>query len=107
MPLVLAPSFDDHTREEIEAHLDLVRAKRMEAAVEYHTGINAKLSYESEKIQKRMQAKYDMLVKEMGQLDRIMEKVVDRLAEIEHYKNELGLLTDLRTEHAVDDHEEE
>lgn len=106
MPLILAPSFDEHTREQIEQHIDLVRTRRMEAAVTYHTGINAKLSYESDKIQRRVEQKYEMLLKEIGQLDRIIEKVENRLAEIEHFKNELGLLTDLKTEHAVDTEDE-
>jgi len=106
MPLVLAHSFDEHTRAEIEAHLEQVRSRRMLAAVEYHTGINAKLTYESDKIQKRVAQKYEMLLKEIGQLDRIVEKVENRLAEIEHLKNELGLLTDLRTEHAIDEETE-
>ncbi len=36
MPLVLAPSFDDHTREEVEAHLEQVRLRRLAGAMEYH-----------------------------------------------------------------------
>lgn len=110
MPLVLAPSFDDHTREEIEMHLVAVQARRMEAAVEYHTGKDAKLAHESQKIQNKIAHQYMMLGKEIEQLDRIYEKVNDRLAGLTHLKNELGMVMDLRELHQVDgggDDEEE
>jgi len=107
MPLVLAPSFDEHTREAIEAHIREVQSRRMLAAVEYHTGVNAKLGYESDKITKRRDQKYVMLLKEIEQLDRILEKVENRLAEVEHLNNELGLVNDMRELHVVDSEKED
>ena len=107
MPLVLAPSFDEHSRAQIEEHIKQVQSRRMLAAVVYHQGVGAKLSYESDKIQARRQQKYDMLLKEIGQLDRILEKVENRLAEVQHLDNELGLVNDMRELHVVDSEKED
>lgn len=101
MSLVLAPSFDDHTRAEIEAHIEQVRSRRMLAAITYHEGINAKLSYESDKIQERIKKQYVMLAKELEQFDRAHEKLENRMAGIEHLMNELGLVIDMKETHAV------
>lgn len=102
VPLILAPSFDEHTREQIEQHLDQVRNRRMVAAIQYHSGQTSKLSHESAKVQARRDQKYVMLLKEIGQLDNILEKVENRLAEVEHLDNELGLVNDLRELHVLD-----
>lgn len=102
MALVLAPSFDDHTREQIEVHIAQVQARRMAAAVEYHTGKDAKLAHESDKVQRRIAQKYEMMHKELLALDKAMEKVENRLAELTHLQNELGLISDMREEHALD-----
>jgi len=107
MPLVLAPSFDDHTREQIETHIAEVQARRMSAAVEYHTGKDAKLAHESSKIQQRIARQYDMLGKELEQLDKVMEKVENRLAGLTHLKNELGMVEEMREMHVLDEEEEE
>lgn len=101
MPLVLAPSFDDHTREQIEMHVAQVQARRMVAAIEYHTGKDAKLSHESAKLDRRLEHKYMMLGKEIVALEKAENKVLDRLAELEHLKNELGLVNDMRELHQV------
>lgn len=106
MPLVLAPSFDDHTREQIEVHIAQVQARRMAAAVEYHTGKDAKLAHESDRIQKRIAQKYDMMQKELLALDKAMEKVENRLAELTHLQNELGLVAEMREMHALDPEDE-
>lgn len=95
MPLVLAASFDDHTREQIEAHVAEVHVRRMAAAIEYHQGKENKLQYESDKIQKRMAQKYVMLQKELIALEKAEIKVQDRLAELTHLYNELGLTNDM------------
>jgi hypothetical protein len=101
MPLELAPCFDDATREQIEQHVAQVQARRMVAAIEYHTGKDAKLSHESDKLEKRLQHKYEMLGKEILALEKAEGKVLDRLAELEHLKNELGLVNDMRELHQV------
>lgn len=107
MPLILSPSFDDHTREQIETHIAEVQARRMSAAVQYHTGKDAKLAHESDKIQNRIARQYDMLGKELEQMDRIIEKVENRLAGLTHLTNELGMVSDLRETHVLDTEEED
>lgn len=107
MPLVLAPSFDEHTREQVEAHVAAVQARRMLAAMEYHTGKNAKLTHESDKIRLRVEKQYDMLRREIEALEKAENKVNDRLAGLEHLMNELGLITDLIELHPVETETEE
>ncbi|ERR1044071_3906472 len=95
MPLVLAPSFDDHTREQIELHVAEVQVRRLEAAVIYHQGVNAKLNFESDKIQAKIARQYELLNKELVALEKAELKVQDRLATMQHLQNELGLVVDL------------
>lgn len=107
MTLVLAPSFDEHTREQIEAHVADVQARRMLAAMEFHAGKNAKLQHESDKIQKRVARQYELLGKEIDALEKAENKVTDRLAGLEHLKNELGLVMDMIELHPVETEAEE
>lgn len=107
MPLVLSPSFDDQTREQIESHVSEVQARRMLATMEYHAGKNAKLSHESDKIQGRIRKQYDLLGKEINALEKAELKVIDRLAGLEHLKNELGLTMDLLELHPVNSETED
>jgi hypothetical protein len=95
MTLVLAPSYDDHTREQVEAHLDVVRSNRMVAAIEYHAGRKAKLEHESDKIRLRIEKQYAMLGKEIDGLEKAEEKVLKRLETLEALKQEVGLITDM------------
>lgn len=97
MPLTLYPSIDSLTREELEAHITAKRARRLRAAIEYHEGRNAKLSHESDKIQRKMKQQYDMLAKEIAIFDKASDKIDKRLATIEALKAELGLVRDLIT----------
>lgn len=101
MPLVLAPSYDDHTREQIENHLEAVRARRMVAAIEYHQGEQMKLTHESDKIQNKIAKQYEMLGKEIARLESAEQKVLDRLTTLETLRQELGLITDLVELHPV------
>lgn len=107
MPLVLAPSFDDHTREQIELHIAAVQARRMSAAVTYHTGKDAKLAHESDKIQAKIARQYEMLGKELEQMDKVIEKVENRLAGLTHLQNELGMVQEMRELHVLDPEEED
>lgn len=95
MPLVLADSFDDKTRDQIEAHLEAVRSRRMVAALEYHAGIKAKLEHESDKVRQKIARQYEMLGKELIRLESAEQKVFDRLEHLEALKQELGLITDM------------
>lgn len=93
--LVLYPSIDALTREQLEQHLETVRAKRMVAAIEYTQGQNAKLERAATVIERRLRAQYDMLAKEIGAVDKACEKMDKRLNTIEALKSELGLARDM------------
>lgn len=97
MPLVLAPSYDEHTREQIEAHVSAVQARRMVAAIDYHNGVKAKLAHESEKIQQRVARQYEMLGKELERLEAAENKVLARLETLEALRQEIGLIEDMQT----------
>lgn len=106
MPLILAPSFDEHTREQVEAHVAEVQARRMLAAIEYHQGKETKLQHESDKIQARIARQYELLKKELDALDKAENKVQDRLAGLTHLLNELGLTHDMIELHQTPAEEE-
>lgn len=95
MPLTLAPSFDEHTRAEIEQHLTEVRSRRMLAAIVYQQGVNAKLEHEVEKVKRKRDAQYSMLLKELSRLDIAFGKAEARLAAVINLDNELGLAQDM------------
>lgn len=97
MPLVLAPSFDEHTREQVEAHVTAIQARRMVAAIEHYQGVQQKLSYESEKIQKKMTRQYEMLGKELERLENAENKVLERLETLEALRQEYALIDDMQT----------
>jgi hypothetical protein len=90
MPLILKPDLSDLSAEEIEEHLMGVRARRMVGAVEYIAGKNMKLSYESVKIQKKVQMEYERLGRAINKLDAADELVQKHLLKIEELKSELG-----------------
>lgn len=94
MPLVLQPTFNDLSREEIEAHIEQVRARRMAAVVQYHAGVNAKLEYASAKMQAKIAREYHLLGQLIEQGDRIDEKIDKRLQTLEMLIQELGLTFD-------------
>lgn len=97
MPLTLAPSFDEHTRDQIEAHVDAVRARRMVAVVEYHNGVNAKLHHESLKLQHKIAKQYEMLGKEIDRLEAAEEKVLARLETLEALRQQTELIGDMQS----------
>jgi hypothetical protein len=99
--LVLTPSFDENTREQIELHIAEVQVRRLAAAMVFHSGQNAKLHFESDKIQSRIARQYEMLGKELAALEKAELKVQDRLANLQHLSNELGLVVDLLELHPV------
>jgi len=101
MSLSLPPSYDAHTREQIEQHVAAVQARRMVAAIEHHAGTQAKLVHESDKIQLRIAKQYDMLGKELERLEVAESKVLARLETLEILKQEVGLITDMIEIHSV------
>jgi hypothetical protein len=48
MPLILQPVFNEQSRDEIEQHLMVVRARRMSAVAVYYAGVNAKTHQDSQ-----------------------------------------------------------
>ena len=95
MPLTLSPSFDEHTRAQIENHVEAVRARRMVSAIEYHNGIQAKLTHESGKLQVRMSKQYEMLGKELERVENAENKVLARIETLEALRQEIGLIEDM------------
>ena len=86
--LVLMPTLDDLSRDEVEAYIETVRAKRMVATLEFFQTKNRKVELRQSKIGQRIQGKLDMLEKEIDRLEVAENKVSTRLAEIEQLKHE-------------------
>lgn len=101
MPLVLAPSFNSATREEVEEHLEWVRDVRLAAAIEFQQGREAKLEKEGNLAAHRLASMYSQLGKALSRLDREILKVEDYLAKCEMLSDELSLVKD-RIEAAKD-----
>ncbi len=92
--LVLAPSFDDHTREQVEEHLEVVRMRRIAAAVEYASSRMTKLENEEGSLGARLSRNYDMLGKALDRLDKDMVAVETYLQKCEMLKSEMDLVHD-------------
>jgi hypothetical protein len=86
--LVLMPTLDNLSRDEVEAYIETVRAKRMVATLEFFQTKNRKVELRQSKIGQRIQGKLDMLEKEIDKLEAAENKVSTRLAEIEQLKHE-------------------
>lgn len=95
MPLILAPSYDEQTREQIEHFLEGIQARRMTAAVEYHQGKQAKLHHESDKIQAKVEKAYATLLRRIEASDKADAACAEALAKCEALKQELGLVMDM------------
>lgn len=98
MPLVLQPSLDEHSRQEIEDHVAAVQARRMVAAIEYHKGITDKIDAESDKIFRKLKQQYEMLGKELERLDKADEAIQKRMQAIAILQQEAGVLSDMLME---------
>jgi hypothetical protein len=94
MTLVLAPSFDDHTRAQVEAHLDEVRARRIAAALEFQQSKMTKLETEGNMLEVKLYRNYQQLGKALERLDKEIEKVEAYLVTCEVIRGELGLVLD-------------
>lgn len=95
MPLVLQPTINGTTREEYEAFLDAVRARRLVAAIEYLNAKQLSLDRESDVLQRKL----DNAIKKLGgQIDRMTkldEAIQTTLVQVETYRSELGFLEDI------------
>jgi molybdenum-dependent DNA-binding transcriptional regulator ModE len=97
MPLILQPSLDEHTREQIEAHVEEVRARRMVAVIVFNEGKKAKLENELNGVNRKLIQQYSMLEKEIEQLDRLDAKLSKRLEVIAALQQEGGVVSDMLT----------
>ena len=94
MALVLAPSFDDHTREEVEAHLEQVRLRRLAAAMEYHQSKLMRLEREEGTLSNKLARQYDQLGKALLRIDNDIIKVEEYLNNCHMLRTELSLNMD-------------
>lgn len=94
MPLVLAPSFDDHTRAEVEAHLEQVRIRRLAAVIEYQRSKMQKLQAEDIHLETRLKRNYEQLGKALVKLDTDLSRVETYLQACTMLSSELGLVHD-------------
>ena len=94
MALVLAPSFDDKTREEVEAHLEQVRLRRLAGAMEYHQSKLLRLEKESGTLSGKLARNYEQLGKALLRIDNDILKVEEYLNNCQMIKTELDLTTD-------------
>jgi len=94
MPLVLAPSFDDHTREEVEAHLEQVRTRRLAGAMEYHQSKMLRLEREGNVFENKLARNYEQLGKALLRIDKDIEKVEQYLNACQMLRTELDLNMD-------------
>jgi hypothetical protein len=94
VPLILAPSFDDHTREQVEAFLDMVRIRRVAAAIEYQQGKMNKLRGEEGTLENRLTRAYDQLGKSLERIDKELYRCDELLNKCEMLKGEMGLVHD-------------
>lgn len=99
--LVLRPTLGDFSREEIEKFLEVVRAKRMAATVEYFATKNRKIELKQGAVGQRIEKQVEMLGKEIARLEEYEEKVAVRLNAIQELMNEHEQLGDSVVE--VDD----
>jgi hypothetical protein len=95
MPLILQPTFDVKTRQEIEAHIEQVRARRLAASMAYHAGVQQKLSHESDVIQRRIKQQYEMLCKELIRLEKLEDSIQTRLNKLDAMHQELGVVNEM------------
>jgi transposase len=94
MPLILAPSFDDHAREEIEEFLDVVRIRRVAGALEFRESRLSKLHAENSSLAQRLVRNWDQLGKCLARIDADIEKAEAYLNTCEALKTELDMVTE-------------
>jgi len=94
MPLILAPSFDDHTREQVEAHLEQVRIRRIAGAMEYQQSKLLRLEKDNNMVTNKLIRNYEQMGKALMRLDRELEKIETYLAACQMLRTEADLNVD-------------
>lgn len=83
MALILQPTYNEMSRQEIETHLEMVRAKRMQAVVTYHAGVNAAARHLIDKFRQRIANEYYQLEKAIAKLDKATAECEKRMENLE------------------------
>jgi hypothetical protein len=94
MPLILAPSFDDKTREQVEEFIDMVRMRRMASAMEFQQSKRTKLDTEANALEGKLGRAWDQLGKCIARLDADILKAEAYLNTCEMLRSELGIVTE-------------
>jgi hypothetical protein len=94
MTLVLQPTIDQWTTEELEQHIEAVRARRMVCAMEYAHSQELKFEAEKDKLHRKLKQHYEMLGKELEKSERAVEACERRVLLIEQLKQEAGIIED-------------
>lgn len=87
--LVLQPTVAEMTTEELERHIEYVRARRIVVAMEYIEGQKLKVEHEVDKAKRKLKAHYEMLEKELDRLDRAIFTCETRVRAIEQLRQEI------------------
>lgn len=88
MPLILRPNIKDFSREELEAHFEAIRARRMAIAFDYQIGLLHGFENSRNKNERRYGISIEKLGRELVTLDRALEKVETRMRELIQIKQE-------------------
>ena len=94
MPLILYPSFDDHTRAQVELHLEQVRLRRLAGALEYQQSKMLKLEKGENELQNKLIRHYEQMGKALYRLDKDLEKIETHLEACTTLRTELDLTMD-------------
>ena len=94
-PLQLHPELADLSPETIKQHLELVRVRRMTAAVTYFSGANARYEKRLGQLGRQLDRHYDLLGRDLAKLDLLIDKVENRANTIEMIRQDEGLTQDM------------
>jgi len=95
VPLITKPTIRDFNRAELEARIELIRARRMLVAFDYHASQKIDIEQQTDKVVRKFKEHGDLLGKELDRLDRTLEAVEKRVAKMSELQQEHGLLQDL------------
>jgi len=92
MPLELVKSIHELTRQELEAFIAVIQARRLSAAVVFFETKMEKLEKLSHKHRDRIMRQRDLLGKGLAQLEKLIETVEFRVQQIHELEIEAGLV---------------
>jgi hypothetical protein len=94
MPLILAPSYDDHTREQIEAYLEQVRIRRIAGAFAFQQSKMMKLESQKDGMSNKLARNYRLLGSSLYKLEAAMVAVEKYLNACQMIHGEVGFIED-------------